>query len=246
MEVASTAATWAGIGVQKNLTFRVVQTCHLQTTSSWLSSLCGPNSHHPFHPLPTQPLSQKKPLTRWTKFHWPSFVDLSGMAAVFKQCLLGFFFFFFFKSREVAVTVVQPPRDTQEEPLPSPPRLQQVQRRGSMTSLYQMEEVWGVWQALLARPCNTSSLRLPLGELEREYSADRPQRGKPYILKWHRHQKVVGFLASTAACHAAFITVCSGLLLAVVIYVGSVLPLSPNHNRNSQQQVRFLTVKCIL
>lgn len=35
-----------------------------------------------------------------------------------------------------------PPTDTQEEPLPSPPQLQQVLRRASMTSLYRMEEVW--------------------------------------------------------------------------------------------------------
>lgn len=110
-----------------------------KTTSSWLSSLCGgADSHLP--PFLSLPSLTEKTLTRRTKFHWPSFVDLPGMAAVrFKHRLFGLFC-----SREAADRCPPPPPpDTQEESLPSPPLLEQVQRQGSMTSLYQMEEVWG-------------------------------------------------------------------------------------------------------
>lgn len=56
-------------------------------------SLCGPYSHHPFHPLPTQARSHKQPLTPWIKFHWPSFVgsSLPSEREIFKVHLLGFF-----------------------------------------------------------------------------------------------------------------------------------------------------------
>lgn len=120
----------------RNLTFRVVQTCHLQTTSPWLSFLCGPNSQHPFHPLPTQPLSQKSPSHDEQSFTGPHLLTYLASQQLslkmLKHSLLA-------RWRSVVL-----PRDTQEEPLPSPPPLQQVQRQGSMTSLYQMEEVWGV------------------------------------------------------------------------------------------------------
>lgn len=225
MEVASAAATWAGIDVQKNLTFRVVQTCHLQTTSPWLSFLCGPNSQHPFHPLPTQPLSQKSPSHDEQSFTGPHLLTYLASQQLslkmLKHSLLA-------RWR----SVVPPPRHTG--------RASAISSTASAGAKTRLNDIFvpngrslGGLTALLAGPCSTSSP----SALNVSYSDDRPQRGKPYIRD--TDTKGSWFLASTAACWAAFNTVCSGLLQTGVIYVGTVLPLSPVHNGSSQWQVLF-------
>ena len=63
---------------------------HTHTHPNWpifIVLLCQFSLASPLSPPPIllHNLSHKKPLTRRTKFHWPSFVDLSGTGAV---CLL--------------------------------------------------------------------------------------------------------------------------------------------------------------
>ncbi len=137
-------------------------------------------------------------------------------------------------------TVVFPPSDTQEDPLPSPPRLEQVQGQVSMTSLYQIKEVWfdstpgRAWRRL-----PSVCLSVYGGTWTWEVSRDRPQRGSH--TSWSDTDTKSGwFLASSAACHTAFITGCLGLLLTVLIHVGPVLLTKESHNGRSC----FSTVQC--
>lgn len=75
-----TTATWAGISVQKNVHVGWSNLPSLNRVPLAVLFMWSYPSSPPTNPPHSFP--HKKPLTRRTKFHWPSFVDLSGIAAV--------------------------------------------------------------------------------------------------------------------------------------------------------------------
>lgn len=137
--------------------------------------------------LPFTPLSpHKKPLTRRTKFHWPSFVDLSGTAAVrlvkkkniFKHRLLGLFC----SGEAPDCCRPSPQRHIGRASAISSTTRAGAKTQGSMTSLYQMDQVWG-FDSTPGRwlNCTTSPPSACGGELKREKLAVTGRRGGSHI-----------------------------------------------------------------